>query len=40
MSWKSSLKKILERHNLATACGGKAAGYATQAARQETLARI
>lgn len=39
MSWKLSLKKILEQHNSATARGGKAAGYATQAARQETLER-
>lgn len=39
MSWKLSLKKILEQHNSATACGGKAAGYATQATRQETLER-
>jgi integrase len=39
MSWKWSLKQILMQHNLAIARGGKAAGYATQVARQETLER-
>ena len=39
MSWKWSLKQILMQHNSATARGGKAAGYATQVARQETLER-
>ena len=37
MSWKLSLKKILEQHNSASARGGKAAGYATQAARQRNF---
>ena len=39
MSWKLSLKKILAQHNSTTARGAKTAGYATQAARQDTLER-
>ena len=39
MSWKSTLKQILEQHNQAAARGGKAVGFATRAARQETLER-
>lgn len=39
MSWKLSLKQILEKHNQAAARGGKAVGFATRAARQETLER-
>ena len=39
MSWKLTLKQILEKHNQAAARGGKAVGFATRAARQETLER-
>lgn len=39
MTWKLSLKEILAQHNSAAASGGKAVGYATQVARQETLER-
>lgn len=39
MSWKLSLQQILEQHNQAAARGGKAVGFATRAARQETLER-
>ncbi len=39
MSCKLSLKQILEQHNQAAARGGKAVGFATRAARQETLER-
>lgn len=37
MSWKSTLKEILDKNNKAAACGGKAVSFATQAARQEIL---
>lgn len=39
MSWKLTLKQILQKHNQAAARGGKAVGFATRAARQETLER-
>lgn len=39
MSWKTILNDVLEKHNKAAAHGGKAVGFATQSARQETLWR-
>jgi hypothetical protein len=39
MSWNTTLNEILEKHNKAAARGGKAVGFATQSARQETLWR-
>ena len=39
MSWKTTLNELLEKHNKAAARGGKAVGFATQSARQETLWR-
>ncbi len=39
MSWKTTLNDVLEKHNKAAARGGKAVGFATQSARQETLWR-
>jgi len=39
MSWKQSLKEILEKHNKTAARGGKAVSFATQAARKEALER-
>lgn len=37
MSWKLTLKEVLGKHKKAAASGGKAVGFATQAARQEIL---
>ncbi len=39
MSWKTTLNEVLEKHNKAASRGGKAVGFATQSARQETLWR-
>jgi integrase len=39
MSWTTTLDEVLKQHNKAAARGGKGVGFATQAARQETLWR-
>jgi site-specific recombinase XerC len=37
MSWRVTLRTVLKEHNKAAASGGKAVGFATQAARREIL---
>ena len=40
MSWKLTLKEVLEQHNQAAARGGKAVGFATQPPGRKHWTRI